>query len=134
MEKTILHYLGYLFVGFAHLTDKDLSEDEQSEILYLLRKWGGDETAQNGDLAIKMSEIMLWYEKGKDIEEKQKQFIEVADSINAMEFFDKAKKREILQDLIRLSAADGFYKEWEIKWINTLAQTWNIKLKIELPE
>lgn len=130
MDKSPLHYLGFVFVGFAELTDSEFSDEEHAKVVELVSGCDVPEDISQEDLALTLADIMMWYEGIDDREVREKEFFKTVDYLNNQDWFDESKKHKFMTCLAELMKADGKEKDSEKKWINKIASLWNINFKV----
>ena len=76
MEKTPLHYLGFVYVGYAELTDNKFTDDEHAKVIELISDCDARGDIPQEDLAIIIAEIMIENEEIQiAISEKKNLFV-----------------------------------------------------------
>lgn len=134
MEKTPLHYYGYILVGFAHLTDSKFTHEEHLKVIELLNDLAGKEEYSHGDFAVLMAEIMLDYESIKDLAQKEIEFKKHVDLVHEKNWLTLAQKESFLLQMIQLALADGELIEKELDWIVMITKTWGVKVNLGFDE
>ena len=134
IEKKHLHYFGYIFVGFAHLTDNKFTQDEHRKVIEFVNDWAGKERYTNGDFAILMAEIMLWYEEIKDLTAKEVEFRKHVDLVNKNNWLTLEQKEKFLLQLVQLALADGDLNKNEVDWIRMITNAWGVKVNLSFDE
>jgi len=124
MEYTHLHYFGYIFVGFAHLSDKKFSEEEHKKVIELVDDWAGAGRS-DASFAITMAEVMMWYDEIKEFDKKQEHFLKTLDFLAVQDWFKPEMKKKFIEHLWQLAAADGIV-ESEREYIKMIADKWGV--------
>jgi hypothetical protein len=129
-DSSFLHALGYLYLAFAHLTDRNLSSPELTTIRSKLVKWM---TAAGKELVVEdfntfVHEVAEWYSDTRD--ERFNVFQDIAFRIADDSRFDDAVKTQILKDLTEIAVADNQFGENEKGIINLLSETWNLDFSV----
>jgi hypothetical protein len=132
IEKKPLHYYGYIFVGFAHLTDNKFTQDEHIKVIEFVNEWAEKEHYSNGDFAILMAEIMLWYEEIDDLKAKEVEFKKHLDLVHQKNWLNKEQKEKFLLQLAHLSLADGDLTKKEVDWLTMIMKVWDVKVDLNM--
>lgn len=131
MERTPLHYLGFVYVGFAELTDNIFSDEEHAKVVELISDCDARGDIPQEDLAIIIAEIMIEYESITDRAEREKIFVNDLDYLNKQDWFDKAYKEKYVSKLFQLMLADGIRKPSEAEWMRKIGKLWGVEEKVE---
>ena len=131
MDRSNLHYFGYVFVGFAHLSDKLFSEEEHRKIIELVNEWAVDSNYTNASFAITMAEIMMWYEEISDFDKKKEMLIQNIEYLADQDWFKPDMKEKFVRHLWELAASDGIVEE-EKNLIGLMSEKWNVQPLSEL--
>ncbi|NJO90139.1 MAG: hypothetical protein HC831_15240 [Chloroflexia bacterium] len=124
-----MHYIGLIYISFAHLTDGVFSKDEQTSIWKCLKKWM-PEHSDHSEFSRVMDEIMQWYKQLQAQEDFEDNLIELAKRMNEYEWFTEEKKEESLKDLRSIALADKQFLDTEKKRMRGIAKLWNIEQKV----
>jgi len=128
INLTSIHYIGIIYLSFAHQTDGIFSKDEQNAIWKCLMKWM-PENFEHADFVKIMDEVMQWYKNMKDDEDFRENLLMLAERMNEVEWFDDEKKMESLKDLKTIALSDKILLDTEKKWMRAIARAWNIDSK-----
>ena len=123
------HYIGLIYLSFAHQTDGIFSRDEQTTIWKCLKKWMPD-NSDNGEFNRIMDEIMQWYKQLRLQDDFQENLTEITERMNEYEWFTAEMKEKGLKDLRSIALADKQFLDSEKKWIRNIAKLWNIESKV----
>jgi len=129
INLTPTHYIGLIYLAFAHQTDGVYSRDEQTTIWKCLRKWM-PYNSDHGEFNRIMDEIMQWYKQMKLLEDFQENLAEIAMRMNEYDWFTNEKKEESLKDLRNIALSDKQFLDSEKKWIRSIAKLWNTETKV----
>ncbi len=125
INLTPIHYIGILYMSFAHQTDGIYSRSEHTSVWKVLKKWMPKDFEYSEFLKI-MDEITEWY-KNRLLEDNFKETLsDIAAKMNDYEWFTMQKKEESLKDLRSIALADKKFLDAEKKWMRDIAKTWNI--------
>lgn len=125
INLTSVHYIGIIYLSFAHQTDGIFSQDEQNTIWKCLLKWM-PENYEHADFVKIMDEIMHWYKSMKDDEDFSDNLLMMAERMNEVDWFNDEKKIESIKDLKAIALADKILLDSEKKWMRAIARTWKI--------
>ncbi len=129
INLTSVHYIGLIYISFAHLTDGVFSKDEQTSIWKCLKKWMPAHS-DHSEFSKVMDEIMQWYKQLQLQEDFEDNLNEFAKRMNEYEWFTDEKKEESLKDLRSIALADKQFLDAEKKWMRDIAKLWNIEQKV----
>ena len=115
-EITVTTCLAFLYVAFAHLTDGDLSEEEQEKIQEKLLEWNPDVI----EVLMGMLEGAQWYFGSIDDNTVVDQLGAIADALGGSGVDTSA----ILDDLKEIAEADGKFDDDEKAMIAGLEKLW----------
>ncbi len=130
MEKTPLHYLGFVYVGYAELTDNEFSDDEHAKVIELISDCDARGDIPQEDLAIIIAEIMIEYEGLTDRTERENEFVRILNYLNTQDWFDKKYKEKYVSRLYDLMLANGIKKESEKTWLRKIGTIWGVDEKV----
>jgi hypothetical protein len=125
INLTPIHYIGLLYLSFAHRTDGIFSKDEQTSIWKSLKKWMPD-YSDNSSFSKTMDEITHWYKQLQLEDNLEENLKEIASRMNDYEWFTDEKKEESLKDLRNIALADKQFLDAEKKWMRDIAKLWDI--------
>jgi uncharacterized tellurite resistance protein B-like protein len=112
-ELTVYHYLFVLYIGYAHLADRKITEEEGIEIQQKAAKWFKvDHTNIHIFNKIMMEATNLYNSTQKD-EEKYALLIQVSEALGNVKELDVETRKDILSDLRDIAVADGRFAESE---------------------
>ncbi|MBC8343782.1 MAG: TerB family tellurite resistance protein [Bacteroidetes bacterium] len=131
MDKTPLHYYGYIFVGFAHLTDNKFTHDEHLKVIEIVDELAGKEKYTDGDFAILMAEIMMWYDEIESLAEKEIAFNKHVDLVQKNDWLTLEQKEKFIRQLAQLAMADGELIKKETDWIEMISKAWGVKVDLD---
>ncbi|MBK6679980.1 MAG: TerB family tellurite resistance protein [Ignavibacteriales bacterium] len=117
-----LKNLGYLYLSFAHLADRQLSGSETEEIKKILLVRSGQE--DRVEIESLMEDVTSWY--NRSAVDRIQVIYSIAAQLN-MELETEDEKRSILDDLLRVAKADQDVSENEVNFIRSLAEAWNLE-------
>jgi len=125
--KTRIQLLGYLYLGFAYVSDSDLDSSEitefekkVAELLKMIQVY--DPTKEQLDREI--GEIYKWYKA--TIPMRRKLVGDIAQFIARKSWFTTDMKTRVLNDLNDLARADGQFKIDERNMISQFASKWGV--------
>ncbi|MEA3497205.1 MAG: hypothetical protein U9R42_14350 [Bacteroidota bacterium] len=132
MEKTPLHFLGFIYVGFAELTDNEFSDEEHEKVVELVLDWKYNEKEIHKDeFSIILSDIMTWYEGIKEKKLREKMFFEAVVYVQQQYWFTPQVAKEILDNLVEVMKADSISKTSEKDMLKKLALIWSVDYNVE---
>ncbi len=132
MEKTSLHFLGFIYVGFAELTDNEFSDEEHEKVVELVLDWKYNEVEiPKDEFSIILSDIMTWYEGIKEKKLREKMFFEAVVYVQQQHWFTPQVAKEILDNLVEVMKADGISKTSEKDMLKKLALIWSVDYNVE---
>ncbi len=125
INLTPVHYIGLIYMSFAHQTDGIFSRSEQTSVWKVLKKWLPENYEYAEYLKI-MDEITEWYKNISLEEDVQEMVFDIAYRMNECDWFTMHKKEESLKDLKNIALADKRFLASEKKWMRHIAGLWNI--------
>lgn len=125
INLTPIHYIGLIYISFAHQTDGVYSRPEQTSVWKVLRKWMPEDFEYSEFLRI-MDEITEWYKNMILDDDFHDNLFDIAERMNEYKWFTKKKKEESLKDLKSIALADKQFIDSERKWMRQIAKVWNI--------
>jgi uncharacterized tellurite resistance protein B-like protein len=117
-----LKNLGYLYLSFAHLADRNLSGEELVAIKKILLVRSGQEDVVEIDSL--MEDVTSWY--NRSALDRIQVIYSIAAKLN-LELDTEDEKRSILDDLLKIAKADQDVSENEVNFIKSLAEAWNLE-------
>ena len=131
LEKSPLHYLGFIFLLFARFTDGNLSMEEEKLLWSKIDDLG--EGISEQELQEVRAETVYWLKQtvaqGTDIIKEE--LVGAALWMKNLPWFDNAVKSQVLNDMIDIAKGDDHFHQQEKNWIAILADIWNMRLDIE---
>ncbi|HET6566795.1 MAG TPA: TerB family tellurite resistance protein [Rhodothermales bacterium] len=119
---TILHDMGLLYVVVAHSTDNDLSEGEITAMIERMLQWQPGYTDE--DVRKLLREVLQYYSSGPKESELKRAVHNVSESLPMLQ------RLALLDDLVYIAEADGDFTANERDMILTLAEAWNLNVRL----
>ena len=126
-ETPFVDALTFLYHSFAHSTDGKISEQEQEVIVTHLLNWKLIETDK--ELRDTISRSHLWYRRCLR-ENTLHDTINEMTSMLKLQELPEVLRITVINDLMSIAMADGRVLETELKWIKSIADVWDIEVKI----
>ncbi len=121
----VLHDLAFIYLVLAHSTDSELSEKEEQVILQKLRYW--QPRHSESDTRRVLEAARRRYALGPDE-------TALASSVTAVRSaLPEEQRRTVLEDLVQIANADGFFLDNEEDMINHLMQAWELSAAANFP-
>ena len=115
-EFTITNCLAFLYVAFAHMTDGDLSDEEQEKIQEKLSEWNPDDI----EVLIGLIEGVQWYFGCLEDDNVNDQVVNIAQAIGS----GAVDTSDVLNDLKEIAEADGKFDDNEKALLANLEALW----------
>ncbi|MGB0998844.1 MAG: hypothetical protein ACPGVE_00740 [Flavobacteriales bacterium] len=112
-QATVYHYIFILYLAYAHLTDRKVSEEEGVEVQKKSAKWF---KVNHNNIHIFnkiMMEATAWYNATKDDRGKYELLMNVTKTLAQIKEIDINARKDILSDLRDIAVADGRFGEEE---------------------
>lgn len=119
------HCLAYEFIAFAGLTDGKITAEERDTIFDALSEWLPNDNADHlNDILV---EAHGWVRDDLKNGEITQAINSIAQYLNSEIFKDnKTTKVSFLDDLVRISIADGNFQDAEKEWIRATVDIFKI--------
>lgn len=120
-SNKLLKNLGYLYLAFAHITDRNLSDEEMEMIRERLK--AKDPSVTNEEITDILHDVTHWYNRTANNR------AEVVQSIAGMIHYDFSNiedKKKIIEDLREIANADHVFKDTESQMIEVFSKAWGI--------
>ncbi|MCT4665843.1 MAG: hypothetical protein N4A45_11480 [Flavobacteriales bacterium] len=112
-EVSVYHYLFVLYLGYAHLTDRKVTEEEGAEIQKKAAKWFKVDFNNIHVFNKIMMESTNWYNSLKTDEEKYQLLMQVSEGLGKVQDLDLNTRKDILSDLRDIAVTDGRFSDSE---------------------
>jgi len=120
---SLLHDIALLYLIVAHSSDNRLSNQEIQEMIERLSEWQPDLTEE--DIRSILREALQSYSEGLESEE-------IHDTMDAIKrAFSKIQCFAVVNDLVSIARTDGPLNQHAVSMIRSLADAWDIDIRIE---
>lgn len=119
---SLMHDVGLICLVVAHSTDNDLSKEEIDATVARLGEWQpalGEETVRQI-----LREALAFYATGPDEPALRRSVQAIRDALPMIQ------RLALLDDLIYIAEADGTFRKEEKEMIRSLAQAWNVSVRL----
>lgn len=120
-DNSLLKNVAYLYIAFAHLTDSDLSDEEQNEIERLVTAF--DPSIDTAAVEFTLQAAYHWY--NTTAEGRLPVVHNIAAAIHTE---SESTKSKILSDLVSIAKADKKLDPREVDFINILSGAWGVSV------
>ena len=131
LEKSPLHYLGFIFLLFARFTDGSLSMEEEKLLWSKIGNFG--ESMSEQKLQEVRLETIYWLKQtvARGTEIIKEELVGAAFWMKDLNCFDDIIKLQVLNDMVDIAKEDDHFHQQEKIWIAILADIWDIQFDIE---
>ena len=120
---SLLHDVALLYLIVAHSSDNSLSKAEIQELIERLVEWQPDLTEEQ--IRSILREALQSYSEGLEAEE-------IHDSIDSIKrAFSRIQRFAVVNDLVSIARVDGPMNKHAASMIGSLAEAWDIDVRIE---
>jgi len=112
-QMTIYHFLFVMYLGYAHLTDKNVTEEEGIEIQRKAARWFKVDHTNIDQFNKIMMESTTWYNSVETDKERFQLLMQVSENLGRVKELDLQTRKDILSDLRDIAVADGRFDEKE---------------------
>ena len=111
-QLTTYHLFCFVYIGFAHLTNENISEQVIEEIERKVALWMDISPSNIVEFKNILHETSVWY-NSLDPSDKLKTVLEVSKSIKEIEGFTLENRKAFLSDIRDIAVADGRFSSEE---------------------
>lgn len=119
---SLLHDIGLIYLVLAHSTDNELSKEEIDATLARLGDWQPE--LEEEAVREVLREALQFYATGPDEPALRKSVQVLRDALPMVQ------RLALLDDLFFIAEADGTFRQEEKEMIQSLAQAWNVSVRL----
>ena len=120
-----LHALAFIYLGFSHATDGELSADEMKTLAAKVRAWKTEASLEEVGQVLRAA--VTEYRGISDPAERNEHMEKLASELKGR--LDDAQKKQIVADLEAISKADGEVSAGEVRFIDRIAHAFGTSVQ-----
>ncbi len=125
---TPFHLINFLYIGFAHLTDGQITDKEYAEIQKSSAKWFKVDYSNISLFNQILEETTQWYNSIESDNEKYQTLLEIATQLGSLKELTKENKKDLLSNLRDIAVADGRFGDNEKRMHDVLGKNLGINI------
>lgn len=127
IEITPYHMITFIYMGFAHLPDGEITKEESDEIEQKVARWMKVSYKNINAYNDVVSQTSEWYNSMPD-EEKVSTLLNMAATLRKQEFMTEEHCKDLMSDLRDIAVADGRFGEKEKQLHDMVAKEFGINV------
>jgi uncharacterized tellurite resistance protein B-like protein len=129
VEKlTPFHLINFLYIGFAHLTDGKITDEEYAEIQKSSAKWFKVDYNNISVFNQILEETTQWYNGIESDNAKYQTLLEVSEQLAQIKELDEESRKELLSNLRDIAVADGRFGENEKRMHDVIGKNLGVNI------
>ncbi len=125
---TPFHLINFLYIGFAHLTNGEITDAEYAEIQKSSAKWFKVDYSNIALFNKILEETTQWYNSIESDNEKYQSLLEIATQLGNLEEMTADNRKELLSNIRDIAVADGRFGENEKRMHDVIGKKLGINI------